>query len=101
MQRRRTPGVRRFIGFAVALGFSVHSAAEPAPPSDSLAELSLEELSNLEVTSVSKSAESLRQAPASIYVITHDEILRSGVTSIPEALRLAPNLHIAQYSSSR
>jgi iron complex outermembrane recepter protein len=101
MQTRRTPEIRRFFGFAVALGFCVQSGAEPAPPSDGLAELSLEELSNLEVTSVSKSAESLRQAPASIYVITHDEILRSGVTSVSEALRLAPNLQITQYTSSR
>jgi iron complex outermembrane receptor protein len=67
---------------------------------ESLADLSLQQLSNLEVTSVSKSPELLRQAPASIYVITHDEIARSGVTSIAEALRLAPNLQISQYSSN-
>ena len=70
-------------------------------PVESIAELSLRELSALEVTSVSKTAELLSAAPAAIYVITHDEIARSGATSIPEALRLAPNLQITQFSSSR
>jgi iron complex outermembrane receptor protein len=67
---------------------------------DQLGNLSLEQLSNVEVTSVSKSGEQLRAAPAAIYVISHDDILRAGVTSIAEALRLAPNLQILQYSSS-
>jgi iron complex outermembrane receptor protein len=65
-----------------------------------LADLSLRELSDLEVTSVSKSAELLRLAPASIYVITHDEIIRSGATNVVAALRLAPNLQVAQYTST-
>src|SRR5689334_21715632 len=51
-----------------------------------LAKMSLEQLSKVEVTSVSKSAEALRYAPASIYVISADEIARSGATSIAEAL---------------
>lgn len=67
---------------------------------DELEALSLEELSNLQVTSVSKSAELLRLAPASIYVITHDDIARAGVTTIAEALRLAPNLHLSQHTAS-
>ncbi len=71
-----------------------------AAPVESLADLTLQELSNLEVTSVSKAAEPLRNAPATIYVITHEDIARSGVTSIAEALRLAPNLQITQYSAT-
>jgi iron complex outermembrane receptor protein len=77
----------------------VIGTAWPAESVESLADLSLQQLSTVEVTSVSKSAQMLQHAPASIYVITHDEIARSGVTSIPEALRLAPNLQISQYSS--
>jgi iron complex outermembrane recepter protein len=61
--------------------------------------MSLEELSNIEVTSVSKAAQSLSSSPASIYVITREEILHSGVLSIPEALRLAPNLQVAQINA--
>jgi iron complex outermembrane recepter protein len=72
------------------------SAAE----SEDLTRLSLQDLSNLEVTSVSKAAEGLRRASASIYVITHDEIMRSGATSLMEALRLAPNLLVTQVSAT-
>ena len=68
--------------------------------SEDLSGLSLEELANVPVTSVSKSPELLRQAPAAVYVITHDEITRSGATSLPEALRLAPNVLITQYGSN-
>lgn len=64
-----------------------------------LADLSLEELSNIEVMSVSRRAESLADAPASIFVITRDDIRRAGVTSLPEALRLAPNLQLARVNA--
>jgi iron complex outermembrane receptor protein len=65
-----------------------------------LSRMSLEQLANVEITSVSKSAQSLSTAPASVYVITREEILRSGVTSVPEALRLAPNMQVTQFSST-
>ena len=61
---------------------------------------SLADLAKIEVTSVSKTSEVLQRAPAAIYVISHDDIERSGVTSVPEALRLAPNLLVTQTSSS-
>ena len=61
-----------------------------------LADLSLEELSNIEITSVSKRPERLLDAAASIFVITGEDIRRSGATSLPEALRLAPNLQVAR-----
>src|SRR5258708_23208044 len=62
--------------------------------------MSLEQLANLEVTSVSKKAERLADAPASIFVITADDIRRSGARTLTDALRLAPNLQVAQVSSS-
>lgn len=62
--------------------------------------MSLQELMDLDVTSVAKQPEPYRQAPAAIDVITGDEIARSGASSIPEALRLADNLEVAQVSSS-
>jgi len=64
-----------------------------------LKQLSIEELMNLEVTSVSKLPEPYGQAPAAIHVITQNEIRRSGASSIPEALRLADNLNVAQVNS--
>lgn len=54
----------------------------------------------VEVTSVSKRPERLAEAAASIYVITGDDIRRSGARTLPEALRLAPNLHVAQAHAS-
>ena len=56
--------------------------------------LSIEELTQVQVTSVSKRAESLAGAPAAIYLITNDDILNSPATSLPELLRLAPNLQV-------
>jgi iron complex outermembrane recepter protein len=67
----------------------------------SLADLSLEQLGNVEVTSVSGRAESLMDAAASIYVITRDDIRRSAATSLPEALRLAPNLQVASLNAAQ
>jgi iron complex outermembrane receptor protein len=77
---------------------SLKIAAQPSP---SLADLSLEDLANIEITSVSRRAERLADAPASLYVITDDDIRRSGVTSLGEALRLAPNLQVARINSSQ
>lgn len=61
-----------------------------------LADLSFEELSELEITSVSRKPERLADAPASVFVITAEDIRRSGARSLPEALALAPNLHVAR-----
>ncbi|HEX6997149.1 MAG TPA: TonB-dependent receptor [Gammaproteobacteria bacterium] len=84
------------VAFAVGLLASAVTAQEPAP---SLADLSLEELGQIEVTSVSRQPEPLAAAPASIYVITREQIRRSGATSLGEALRLAPNLLVARIDS--
>jgi len=61
-----------------------------------LADLSLEQLSNVIVTSVSRQEERLSDVPAAIYIISAADIHRSGARSIPEALRLAPNLQVAR-----
>lgn len=58
--------------------------------------LTLEQLANVEVTSVSKTPEEVRNTAAAIYVITQEDIWRSGATSIPEALRLAPGVEVAR-----
>jgi iron complex outermembrane receptor protein len=77
------------------------ASPEPRPdPLASLMRMSLEELARVEVTSVSKIEQSLSSAPASIYVITREELLRSGVTSVPEALRLAPNMQVTQLTAT-
>lgn len=76
------------------------SASKPASAAmRDLADLSLEELANVEITSVSRRAERLSDAAASIFVITADAIRRAGATSLPEALRLAPNLQVARVNA--
>jgi iron complex outermembrane receptor protein len=82
--------------------FSGQVFADPpvdAPSTENLKQLSLEQLMSIEVTSVSKQPQKLLQAASAIQVITADDIRRSGATSIPEALRLADNLEVAQENS--
>jgi iron complex outermembrane receptor protein len=85
------------------LFFCSRASGEAAAPGDTSVEelggLSIEDLAKIEVSSVSKMAEPLNDAPAAIYVITHDDIIRSGAISIPEILRLAPNLEVAQFTA--
>ena len=81
-----------------ALMFCILSpiAAADADSTGELKQLSLEQLMDVQVTSVARHSESILQAAASVQVITRDEIRRSGATSIAEALRLADNLQVAQ-----
>jgi iron complex outermembrane recepter protein len=67
---------------------------------EQLRRMSLEDLGRAEVTSVSKSAQSLESAAAAIFVITREDLRRSGVPSLAEALRLAPNLQVIRLTSS-
>src|SRR5690349_3622986 len=66
----------------------------PAP--EALKRMSVEQLMDIEVTSVSKRPEKLFETPSAVQVITGEDLQRSGVSSLPEALRLAPNLEVAQ-----
>jgi iron complex outermembrane receptor protein len=61
-----------------------------------LTSLSLEQLSDVVITSVSRQEERLSNAAASIFIISSNDILRSGARTLPEALRLAPNLQVAR-----
>ncbi|MBV8061947.1 MAG: TonB-dependent receptor [Nevskia sp.] len=66
-----------------------------------LTALSLDQLMSIEVTSVSKHAQSLADAAAAVYVLTGDDIRRSGAHSIAEALRQVPGLEVAQVSAQQ
>jgi iron complex outermembrane recepter protein len=89
-------GVSRAVAFIVV---TIHAGSASAQTVEQLQNLSIEDLTNVEITSVSKRPEPLSQAAASIYVISHEDIRRSGAVNVPEALRLAPNLTVAQDSS--
>src|SRR3989441_5060182 len=91
----------------MALGLVIFSECAfaqtpPALPStNALKKLSFEELMDIEVTSVSRRPEKLSETASAIQVITQEDIRRSGATSLPEALRLASNLQVAQVDTSQ
>src|SRR6185295_11144361 len=82
-RRASSAGVETMIGLLMfAMPAAAMTAPDPSDPIRELSSMSLEQLANVEVTSVSKAAQSLSSAPASIYVVTREEILRSGALSI-------------------
>src|SRR5882672_6691395 len=81
------------------LASSAHSAEIDQNPPATLKQVSLEQLGNVEVTTASKEPEQVWRTPAAIYVITQEDIRRSGATSIAEILRLAPGLEVARTDS--
>jgi iron complex outermembrane receptor protein len=86
---------------AVGLNLQADGAAGVQSALPPLKRLSLEELGSIVVTSVSKAPEAVWQTPAAIYVLTHDDIVRSGATSVPDALRLVPGVDVARIDTSR
>lgn len=93
---------RRLIRLASCAGlllFASTLVGQTLPPASALKQLSIEQLLDLEVTSVSRRPERLSQAASAIQVITAEDIRSSGATSLPEALRLASNLEVAQIDS--
>jgi iron complex outermembrane receptor protein len=95
---RRTLGIGACV-FYFAFG-STARAAQGVDAQD-LANLSIEQLAQIQVKSASKTEEPLSSAPTALYVITNKDIVDSGATSLPEALRLAPNLQIQRIDASQ
>ncbi len=90
-----------------ALAFCSFALAAPlaradimSPTASDLDRMPIEDLARIEVSTVSKTVQPLSDAPAAIFVITHEDIIRSGATSLPDILRLAPNLQVAQITAS-
>ena len=93
--------IRKLLVAAALFILNAAAAAASAPTSiATLKQLSIDELMDIEVTSVSRSGGQLSAAPAAIAVVTNEDIRRSGSTSVPEALRFVPGLHVAQRNAS-
>ncbi len=98
---------RNFILIALLFNLFAISQRSIAQTTDTLLstgdlkKLSLEDLMNIEITSVSKHPEKLINAASAIQVITQEDIRSSGAKTLPEALRLAPNLQVAQVNASQ
>lgn len=95
-----TGGPARRLGALLTASLALAPHAAPAQTVEDLSTLSLEELGTIKVTSISKRPERLSDAAAAVYVITAEDIRRSGATSLPEALRLAPNLEVARLNTA-
>jgi iron complex outermembrane receptor protein len=84
---------------AICICSAPAAANSGSPTIGELKQLNVEDLMNIQVTSVARHPEKLIEAASAIQVITQEDIRRSGATSIPEALRLADNLQVAQKNS--
>jgi iron complex outermembrane recepter protein len=83
----------------VLVALSCGSAA--AQTAQELKRLTLEELTTMEISTVSRGPEPASQVPAAVFLITSDDIRRSGVTALPELLRLAPGVQVARIDAGR
>lgn len=92
----RVPGWPAAFLWAGTLAAASLGATERLPTADALKTMTLEQLLDVDVTSVSRRPERLFTAPAAIQMITGEDVRRSGATSLAEALRLASNLEVAQ-----
>ena len=77
------------------------SRAEEAAVAHSLAGVSIEELMNVRVTTVSREESTIGESPAAVFVITPEMIHRSGATCIPELLRMVPGVNVARLTSNQ
>jgi iron complex outermembrane receptor protein len=105
--RARRRGAPWWVGITLLLSVAAPprttcASDEPAARTGvKLTGLSLEELLNVELTLATRRVQKMFDASAAVYVVTAEDIRRSGATSLPEALRMVPGLHVARVGSSR
>ena len=96
----RSAGRTMLASFAAML-LAANSGAQSHQSVPDVTTLSMEDLMNMQVTSVSKRTQKVADAAAAVFVITQEDIRRSGATSIPEALRLVPGLEVARIDENK
>jgi iron complex outermembrane receptor protein len=96
---RLTVTVRMLVAAALLAGGSAATAL--AQTTTDLALVSLEDLMNIEITSASRKEQRADAVPGAVYVISQDDIRRSGMTTVPELLRLVPGLQVAQINANK
>ncbi len=88
-----------FIASALLLGQATQGYSSQ-PQEEKLFSMSLEELMDLEIISAFKKPQNLRDTPAAVFVITQDDIRRSGASTIPDLLRMVPGVNVAKVDNS-
>jgi iron complex outermembrane recepter protein len=83
--------------FLLSTAVPAHAQTRPVD----LSSATLEDLMNIEITSASRKEERANEVPAAVFVMTHDDIRRSGMTSLPDLLRLVPGVQVAQINSNK
>lgn len=100
MVRKGLARISATLGVLLTISLTI-PPAHPQVLQPDFMQMNMEELLDLEVTSVSRKPQKVSDAAAAVYVITQQEIRRSGATSIPEVLRLAPGLHVARLDTNK
>ena len=98
MNSRRAVSLTAMSVVLAGLGWSAGAARATTPE---LTQFSIEDLMQIKVVSAEKMEQALRDTASAVFVITADDIRRSGVTNVMEALRLAPGVEVARIDSSR
>jgi iron complex outermembrane receptor protein len=99
--RFHSPRIKAAVRFSWLVGAALALLSMPVQAAaDDYLDLSLEQLLSTKVFSASKKNESLSETPAAVFVITPEDIRRSGATSIPEVLRMVPGVNVAQADSN-
>jgi iron complex outermembrane recepter protein len=101
--RRKLRSVLRLLACAVVLTEATADAQTPDPRTSisELKKLSVDQLVDVEVTSVSRAAERLGGAAAAVTVVTNEDIRRSGATTVPDALRMVPGIYVGRQTSNQ
>jgi iron complex outermembrane receptor protein len=95
------PVRRLFLLGIMGVFLAVTASAQVSQNLPDVTAITLEDLMNMQVTSVSKRAQKLADAAAAVFVITQDDLRRSGASSVPEALRMVPGLEVARIDENK
>jgi iron complex outermembrane recepter protein len=99
--RSRSKIIRFFLAFLFSCApVSAQKSGQGTGTGVDLTTLNIEDLMNVKVTSASKKEQKLSRTAAAIFVITQEDIRRSGATSIPDVLRMVPGINVAQINGS-
>jgi iron complex outermembrane receptor protein len=93
--------ISRAVLLALVGLIAVPSPGFPQSPVPNLGQMSIEDLLNIEITSASRKEQRASDVAAAVFVITHDDIQRSGMTTIPDLLRQVPGVQVAQINSNK
>jgi iron complex outermembrane receptor protein len=100
LERNKQVLIRAVASCELVLFALVLLAAHAQSAQPDLTDLKIEDLMNVDVTSASKKEQKISRVPATIFVITQEDIFRSGATNIPDLLRMVPGLEVAQINTS-